>query len=190
MAFTVEMAEERSDAELLASGGAEEFGVVYDRHARAVLAFACRRTADPDLAADITAETFAAAYLGRRRFRDAGGGARPWLLGIARHELSRAVRANRARDRARRRLGVEPVAMDDLSYERIEELADLADLRAAVREALRSMSPKVAQAVALRVGEDLPYDEVARRLSCSEGAARVRVARGLDQLAEILEVAR
>ena len=179
-----------SDAELLDSGSSEDFGRLYDRHARAVLAFACRRTADPDLAADVTAETFAAAYLSRRRFRDAGGGALPWLLGIARHEVSRAVRANRARDRARRRIGVSSVAMDETSYERIEELADLADLRAAVRDALRSMSPKVAEAVALRVGEELPYDEVARRLNCSEGAARVRVARGLDQLAELLEVAR
>jgi RNA polymerase sigma-70 factor (ECF subfamily) len=80
--------------------------------------------------------------------------------------------------------------MDELSYERIEELADLADLRAAVRDALRSMSPRVAEAVALRIGEDLSYDEVARRLKCSPGAARVRVARGLDQLAELLEVPR
>jgi DNA-directed RNA polymerase specialized sigma24 family protein len=35
---------------------------------------------------------------------------------------------------------------------------------------------------------DLPYREVAKRLGCSEGAARVRVARGLARLAEILEV--
>jgi len=183
-------AREPTDAELLAAGDSRAFGIVYDRHARAVLAFVCRRTADPELAADVTAETFAAAYLSRRRFRETGVGARPWLFGIARHELGRALRGRRARDRARRRLGVESVAMDELSFERIEELADLADLRAAVRDALASMSPRVAAAVALRIGEDLPYHEVARRLGCSEGAARVRVTRGLDQLAQLLEVVR
>jgi len=52
------------------------------------------------------------------------------------------------------------------------------------------MSPRVAAAVALRIAEDLPYHEVARRLGCSEGAARVRVTRGLDQLAQLLEVVR
>jgi RNA polymerase sigma-70 factor (ECF subfamily) len=182
--------DEPTDLALLRSGSAEDFGTFYDRHARTVLAFACRRTADPELAADVTAETFASAYLSRRRYRDTGAGARAWLFGIARHEVSRAIRRNRAGDRARRRLGVERVVMDDLSYERIEELADLKDLRAAVRDALGSMSPKVAEAVALRVGDELPYDEVARRLNCSEGAARVRVARGLDQLARLLEVAR
>ncbi|HYT80029.1 MAG TPA: sigma factor-like helix-turn-helix DNA-binding protein [Actinomycetota bacterium] len=51
-----------------------------------------------------------------------------------------------------------------------------------------SMSPKLAQAVLLRVGLELPYDEVARRLRCSESAARVRVARGLARQTERLEV--
>jgi DNA-directed RNA polymerase specialized sigma24 family protein len=32
------------------------------------------------------------------------------------------------------------------------------------------------------VAMDLPYDEVATRLGCSQGAARVRVSRGLDAL--------
>ncbi len=181
---------DRTDAALLASGDADDFGRFYDRHSRAVVAFACRRTADPELAADITAETFAAAYLSRRRYRETGSGARAWLFGIARHELGRAIRRNRAGDRARRRLGIERVEMDELSYERIEELADLSDLRAAVRDALQTMSPRVAEAVALRIGDDLPYDEVARRLKCSPGAARVRVARGLEQLAHVLEVPR
>jgi DNA-directed RNA polymerase specialized sigma24 family protein len=39
----------------------------------------------------------------------------------------------------------------------------------------------------LRVGHDLPYAEVARRLGCSEGAARVRVTRALTRLADLLE---
>jgi DNA-directed RNA polymerase specialized sigma24 family protein len=37
------------------------------------------------------------------------------------------------------------------------------------------------------VVDELPYDEVARRLGCSEGAARVRVSRALTRLAETLE---
>ncbi len=181
---------DRSDGQLLGSGHAEDFGRFYDRHARAVLAFAYRRTTDPETAADVTAETFAAAYLVRRKYRETGAGARAWLFGIARHELSRMVRRRTVSDRARRRLGIDRVAMDEVSYERIEELADLSELRAAVREALRSMSPKVRAAVTLRIADELPYSEVARRLRCSEGAARVRVTRGLSQLADMLEVAR
>jgi RNA polymerase sigma-70 factor (ECF subfamily) len=65
---------ERSDAELLRASAAEPeaFGVFYDRHAAAVLAFLARRTGCPQLAADLTAETFAAAFVSRRRFWDDG----------------------------------------------------------------------------------------------------------------------
>ena len=58
-----------SDDELLTSGDAEAFGVFYDRHVRDVLAYMMRRTGDPEVAADLTAETFAAAIVARRKYR-------------------------------------------------------------------------------------------------------------------------
>jgi RNA polymerase sigma-70 factor (ECF subfamily) len=179
----------RSDAELLSASAAdpEAFGVFYDRNVRALLAFFYRRTACPQTAADLTAETFAVAFAARHRFRDVGAPGLAWLLGIARREFSAAMRREKVHDRARRRLGMERIELDEASAERIEALADLAPLRAAVEAALDSLTPKVAEAVSLRVERDLPYAEVARRIGCSEGAARVRVARGLAKLADQLE---
>jgi DNA-directed RNA polymerase specialized sigma24 family protein len=112
-----------------AKGDPELFGVFYDRHVRTILGFFFRRTASPETAADITAETFAEAFRSRRRYRDTGTPARAWLLAIARRQLARSLRRGRVENRARRRLGVEPVAMDELSYERIEEIADLEPVR-------------------------------------------------------------
>jgi RNA polymerase sigma factor (sigma-70 family) len=166
----------------------EAFRAFYQRHARAVLGFLYRRTASPETAADLTAETMAEAFLSRRRFRDTGLPARAWLFGIARHKLGRMLERGRAEDRARRRLGVSRIDVDEISYERIETLADFGPLREAVRSAVRALSPTLADAVVLRVGMELPYHEVARRLGCSEPTARVRVARGLSQLADMLEV--
>lgn len=85
---------------------------------------------------------------------------------------------------------MERLSIDDLSLERIEELADFAPLREAINQALAALSPPIAQALILRVGHELPYTEVAARLHCSEGAARVRVARGLKQIEEKIGVAR
>jgi RNA polymerase sigma factor (sigma-70 family) len=85
---------------------------------------------------------------------------------------------------------MERVPLDEISYERIEELADFAPIRTAIREALDSLSPRVADAVTLRIGLELPYEEVARRLNCSPAAARVRVARGLARLSDLMEVQR
>lgn len=181
---------ELSDAQLLALARdqPEAFGAFYRRHARVVLAYFYRRTACAQTAADLTAETFAAAFVARGRYRDTGVPARAWVMAIARRQLTRSFRRSRLPDRARRRLGVEPVVVDESSYERIEALADFAPYREAIRDAMAKLTPKLADAVSLRVGLDLPYLEVARRLGTTEGTARVRVARGLNQLLESLEM--
>ena len=171
----------------MADREAEAFGVFYDRHAATVLAFLARRTADPHLAAELTAETFAKAFVGRRRYRVMDAPALAWLLGIARHELVTWARRRRVDDRARRRLGMQHVELDDASLERLEQTLDAHALGARLDQALGALSPAVAEAVRLRVVGELPYDELAERLGCTEGAARVRVTRGLNRLAELLE---
>ncbi|MDQ3986673.1 MAG: RNA polymerase sigma factor [Actinomycetota bacterium] len=178
-----------SDAELLKRSQSEPdaFGVFYDRHAKRVLGYLYRRTASAEMAADLTAETFAQALTSRNRFRPVGETAIPWLLKIAQRQLSRALRRRVIEDRARTRLGIQRIDLDDLSLERIEALIDFAPLSAAIREALASLPSSLADAVSLRVAHNLPYAEVARRLGCSEGAARVRVARGLSKLSARLE---
>ena len=55
------------------------FGVLYRRHENAVLGYFLRRTGDADIAADLAAETFAAALLGARRFKPERGEAVGWL---------------------------------------------------------------------------------------------------------------
>ncbi len=176
-----------TDAELLVSSGDDAFAEVYRRHASAVLAYHARRTGCPETAADLTAETFAQAFASRHRFADTGAPARAWLFTIARRQLGRFVRREKVSMKYRRRLQLEPVDLSTTDLERIEELADLAGLRADVADALDRLPESQAAAVRLRIGADLPYREVAERLGCSEGAARVRVSRGLVRLTDDLE---
>ena len=179
---------DRTDADLLARSARdpEAFGTFYDRYAERLFTYFARRTWDAQEAADLTAETFAAAFAARRRYRDTGAPAFAWLLGIARHQLDRALRRQRIDDRARRRLHIERVALDDASLARIEELADLHAIRPRLTAALEQLPPATARAVELRVTDELPFAEVARQLGCTEAAARVRVSRGLRQLAALL----
>ena len=66
----------RTDAELMRAARADAgaFREIYDRYAERIYAFALRRTGDPEAAHDLTAETFAQAWLSRARFRDSSGG--------------------------------------------------------------------------------------------------------------------
>jgi DNA-directed RNA polymerase specialized sigma24 family protein len=97
---------ERTDAKLLrASADGAAFAELYRRHAPTVHTWFRRRL--EWAASDLTAETFAQAWLGRRRFRDErDGSALPWLLGIARNVLRDSVRRNRIETRARAKLGL------------------------------------------------------------------------------------
>lgn len=177
-----------SDAELLTStdDGADAFGTLYERHVEAILAYFMRRTGCAQTAADLTSETFAAALVSRRRFRDTGAPARAWLFKIAQRQLSGFVRSEQVSDRARRKLGMRPVLVTESELEQIERLADFSGLRPAITEAVDKLPTAQADAVRLRVGEELSYREVATRLGCSEGAARVRVSRALTTLADQL----
>ena len=88
----------RTDAELLraARTDAHAFRKLYDRHVSRIYGYHLRRSGDADAAHDLTAETFAQAWLARRRFRDrAAGSAVPWLFGIARNVLLMSVRRRR-----------------------------------------------------------------------------------------------
>jgi RNA polymerase sigma factor (sigma-70 family) len=165
----------------------DAFAALYDRHAPDLLRWFTRRTTSLDVAADLTAETFAQAYLGRRNYRPERGEPGAWLFGIARHVLARSIRRRGIEDRARRKLGVDPVGVPDLAYERVEQLADLAVVRPALVSALGRLSPRLREAVRLRVVEGLPFERVAERLGCSIVAARVRVTRGMQQLLEQME---
>lgn len=174
----------KTDAELIraARTDAGAFREVYDRYSDEVHGYHLRRTRDPHAAHDLTAETFAQAWLARRRFRDrAGGSAGPWLYGIARNLLAQSVRRRRIELKACERIGLlerldEPRATtepDEIWLDGLDEA--MAELPASERDA-----------VELRVIGGLPYDAVAAGLSTSEGAARVRVARGLGRLRQRL----
>lgn len=174
----------KSDAELIraARTDATAFRELYDRYAEQVHGYHLRRTRDLHAAHDLTAETFAQAWLARRRFRDrAGGSAGPWLFGIARNLLAQSVRRRRIELRACERIGL----LERLDEPRVgTEPEDV--LLEGLDEALAELPAGERDAVELRVIDGLPYDAVAADLATTEGAARVRVARGLGRLRQRL----
>src|SRR4051794_7081113 len=122
-----------SDAELVRAAEAGAFGELYGRHAEAVYAWFARRVAWA--AADLTAETFARAWLSRQRFHDdRDGSALPWLVGIGRNVLRESARQDRVETAARERLGL-PLALADDDYAAVDErLSPRPSLRAALAE--------------------------------------------------------
>lgn len=169
-----------TDAELLrrAYDDPHAFRELYERHATWVHAYHLRRSRDPFAAQDLTAETFAEAWIGRRRFRDdAQGSAAPWLWGIARNVLLASVRARFLERSACERLGL----LDALDRPSVEPEPHEGWLDG-LDEALDLLTPDQREAIRLRVVEDLTYDDAARRADVTPEVVRARVSRGLRTL--------
>ena len=165
----------------------ELFGVLFERHAEAMLGFFARRTLDAEAAAELVAETFAEAFSARQGFRDQGVDGVGWLYGIGRHLLSRYFRSGAVDARARSRLGMPERSVTEGDYERIEELIDFEPLGGEIRAALSALSEDQREAVTLRVIDGHSYRQVAEELGCTEPTARARVSRGLKQIATRIE---
>ena len=168
---------------------AEAFGVFYDRHEDALLGFLRRATGRADLAADLTAEVFAVALGSLGSFRPGLGTGQAWLFGIARHELAQSRRRGRVEAQARRRLGIEPIALSDEDLERIDQLAGTPAGADSLR-LLEALPPDQRAAVKGRVIDGRDYEDLARELGCSELVVRQRVSRGLRVLRALVGPAR
>src|SRR3954471_2335728 len=159
------------------------FGEFYARHERAVFRFFYRRVQDAEVAADLCAECFAAALVGAGRFRSGDAPAVAWLFGIARNVLRRSAERQRVESRARARLRMAPLVLND------DTLATLERIHAGqlMENALSYLPEDQAQAVQARIVDEREYADIALELRTSEAVVRQRVSRGLGSLRRRVE---
>lgn len=175
--------ESASDEQLIteqrAGHAGPAFGAFYDRHEAGVLGYFVNRVRNGDVAADLTAETFAQALRSRHRFRPRGEGSSvAWLYGIAHNVLRASVRRGVVDEQARAALSLPPVQLDNESSDVIERLGGAEQIRAALGHLPESQR----EAVLAHVVREQGYAEMAAELRCSEAVVRKRVSRGLNTL--------
>lgn len=159
------------------------FAGVFDRHYVAVHRYLARRVG-ADLADDLAAETFTAAFDGRRRFDTAHRDARPWLLGIATNLVRHHHRGEARRLRAYARLDRRVDRDDGLGG--VDARLDAGLAGPAIAEALMCLSPGDRDALLLFAWADLRYEEIAVALRIPVGTVRSRLHRARHRLRERL----
>lgn len=154
----------------------------YEAHGVAVYNYFRFHVPQPDVAEDLTAETFLKVVRAADRFDPAKGTPRAWILTVARNLLADWRR------RARLRQYVTLGTMHDLVYEapspeerllREEEVGQLLDAVATLADADREL-------ISLRYGSGLDSAEVAQILGISEGSVRTRLWRVLGRLRGVM----
>lgn len=148
-----------------------DFAAIYERYADDVLRFALYLTGNRAEAEEIASETFVRAWLATGEIRVET--VKAYLLSIARN-----LRIERYRQGARR--ADLPADLRDPSAGP-EEAAQGRDTLQAVLRALQEM-PEADRAAVLMRANGVPYEDIARALSLSTAAARVKVHRARMKL--------
>lgn len=153
----------------------EQFEALYRDSRDHVYAYAATLLRDRAAAEDVTASTFERAYRKRRTFNRRRGELRAWLFGIAR---------NAALDELRRRGRLAQLVAEPEAEGQVDDTAEVALRRTAVRAALAELPARDRDLVALKFHAGLRNGEIARILGVSESAVGTRIHRVIEKLRE------
>jgi RNA polymerase sigma-70 factor (ECF subfamily) len=150
-----------------------------ERHAPAIGRLCMAMLGSQRAADDVTFETLLGAHDGFEDLPDEGS-VRAWLLGNARHKcLARLEQTRRRRPALTETIG--DVATGSEGTTGAQPRAERA------RTLLQQVRPSDRDALLLRYGADLSFEEVAAASGIDEAAARKRASRALLHLREVLE---
>jgi RNA polymerase sigma-70 factor (ECF subfamily) len=160
---------------LCLDGHKESYAELVRRYQDSVFGLAYRMTRNHEDAADMAQEAFIRAYRYLRRY-DPQGSFRNWVMAMCAN-----LTKNRFRGVLRRRKAEETHVELHSSDPETPDLQ-----RAALEEALGSVSQTLRVPLVLKHVEGLPYEEIAQVLGISVSAAKMRVKRGRDELVRLL----
>lgn len=173
---------EPDDGELWAevsSGGADAFGILFERHARRVYNYCFRRTGDWARAEDLTSVVFLECWRRRGIALDSDK-VLSWLFGIATN-VCRTEQRSLARHRAAlRRLPMSEPTLEfaDAALDRLEDEERMRALLSLVRHLPR----REQEVLGLCVWAELSYEDAAAALQIPVGTVRSRLARARARL--------
>ncbi len=164
------------------TGDTEAFAVLIEHHGDAVYNLAYRMCGNRAAAQDIAQETFIRAHQRRHQYKPEYA-LRNWLLAIC---------ANRCRSRYRgwrRDKNKEQAFAEKQAIERDIQDRDngMSEQRIALEQALMALPETLRAPIVLRYMADMSIQQVADTLSIRLSAAKMRLARGRDQLREMLQ---
>lgn len=165
-----------SDADIIKRSLLEPdcFAEIFERHVDEIGRYAHARLG-ADLAEDVTAETFLAAFRRRDHYDLARGDSRPWLYGIAIRQIGKHRRAEHRCRQALARLPAEHVSAD--FGERLAERVDAEQFWSRLVAVLSGLPQADREVLLLVAWADLTYEEAAQALGITVSAVRSRLHR-------------
>ncbi len=164
-------------------GDGDAYGDLVRMHERPLYAFLYRLAQDGETAREVTQEAFVKAWFALAKFRGEAS-FRTWLHRIAINSWHNQLRARKGH-----------LSLDDVPE--IAETPDegrngwrggaeagLSERQDAerLREAIKTLPPRQREALTLRVNEGYPFEQVARLMGCTVGAAKASYFQAVQKL--------
>jgi RNA polymerase sigma-70 factor (ECF subfamily) len=169
-----------------AKNSSEAFGELYNVYYNQIFGYALRRSADIDIAKDITSAVFFKALKNIRKFQWRGVSFSHWLYRIANREIINHY------NKRKRETSYE-VAADTSNTALQEELIvagneinkhdDYLDLQSYISK----LPSKYQEVITLKYFEDMSIGEIAQILQKPEGTVKSLLHRGVNQLRKMME---
>jgi len=171
----------------LAMRDIKAFEALYDRYGTLVYSTALRVVGDAQLAEDIAQEVFLRIWRRPDHYLPERGRFVTWLLSVARNG---AVDQIRTRGRRRRHEAFGEESARDLPADERRDpalLAQLADERQKVRQALASLPPEQRRVINMAYYGGYTQQEIAAMLNQPLGTVKTRIRLGMQKLRAALE---
>ena len=150
---------------------------IYREHAQTVYRYLLSRTRNPDIAEELTQETFYLAVRGTGRF-DGSCKISTWLIAIAKNALSAWRRKNPETEPLENALAETAVTESDLFTE---------DRQVEIMKMIRALPEDMKEVLYLRLLGDLSFRQIGQIMQRTENWARVTYFRGRERLKKELE---
>lgn len=162
----------------------EQFATLFDRHAPHIYRYLARR-AGRQVADDLVAETFLAAFAKRDRYDLGHPDARPWLYGIATNLVGQHRRDQARQDRiTQAAAAAEPEVPGHA--DRVAADVTAQAMRTLLEGALAVLSAGDRDVLLLIAWEQLTYQEVSRALTIPVGTVQSRLHRARTKVRQVL----
>lgn len=169
-----------------AKNSSEAFAELYDTYYQRIFGYALRRSADVDMAKDITSEVFFKALENIRKFRWQGIPISHWLYRIANREIINHFNKRKRETSYELTANTDSVILSDeliTAENEINRYDDYLDLQ----RYIKTLDSKYQEVITLRYFEDMSMNEIAQILHKPEGTVKSLLHRGIEQLRKMME---
>jgi len=166
------------------------FGELYDAYYSQILGYAIKRTANIEVAQDVTSETFFKALKSIGRFRWKGVPFSSWLYRIASHEIANYYQKDKRSQTVRKEVEYLSNTSDPSLLSEIKEAEfELEKYKEflALHKSIARLPLKYQEVITLRFFEKKHIKEIGEILHKKDGTIKSLLHRGLERLRKLME---